>query len=79
MTKVTKPVYRETAGGIFSAGKERPVVVSLEPPNIIGFRLKGMRKTFYLTAEGCFMAALKAQMALEKKEQRKKKRKRGKR
>jgi len=75
MTKVKKAVYRETAGGIFSQGKKRPVIVSLEPPNVIGFRLKGTRRTYTLTAEGCFMQALKAHLAAEKKEKTKKKRK----
>lgn len=72
-TKVRKPLYRETIGGVFSAGKTRPVIVSLEPPNVIGFRLKGMRRTYYLTAEGLFFQALKAQLAAEKKEKTKEK------
>lgn len=67
-TKCHKPVYRETIGGIFSTGKTRPVIVSIEPPNVIGFRLKGMRKTFYLTAEGCFLQAVKAQLLADKRE-----------
>lgn len=70
-TKCHKPVYRETIGGIFSTGKTRPVIVSIEPPNVIGFRLKGMRKTFYLTAEGCFLQAVKAQLLADKREKAK--------
>lgn len=74
MTKVKKPIYRETLvgtkGGIFSAGKTRPVIVSIEPPNVLGFRLKGTRKTVYLTAEGCFLQALKLQLAAEKREKK---------
>jgi len=70
-TKVNKPLYRETCGGIFSRGKTRPVIVSLEPPNVVGFRLKGMHTTYHLTAEGCFMQALKAHLALEKREKAK--------
>lgn len=78
MTKVRKTVYRETVGGILERGKNRPVIVSIEPPNIIGLRLKGMRKTFYLTAEGCFMQAVKAHVAAEKREKAKAKGKGGK-
>jgi len=72
MTKVKKPIYRETVGGgIFSLGKNRAVIVSIEPPNVLGFRLKGQRKTVYLTAEGCFMQAMKAQLIHEKREKAK--------
>lgn len=72
MTKVKKPVYRETVeGGIFSRGKTRPVIVSIEPPNVVGFRLKGTRRTYYLTADAMFIQAVKAQLALDKKERAK--------
>jgi len=70
-TKCTRPVYRETHGGILERGKTRPVIVSVEPPNVIGFRLKGMRTTYYLTAEGCFMQAVKAKIAQDKKDKAK--------
>ena len=72
-TKCLSPVYRETVGGIFSTGKTRPVIVSIEPPNVIGFRLKGMHKTFYLTAEICFLQAVKAQLMADKREKAKNK------
>jgi uncharacterized ParB-like nuclease family protein len=75
-TKCTRPVYRETHGGIYDRGKTRPVIVSVEPPNVIGFRLKGCRKTYYLTAEGCFMKAVQAAVAAEKREKAKAKKKR---
>lgn len=75
MTKVTRPVRRETiavdGGGILSLGKVRPVIVSIEPPNVMGFRLKGQRKTFHLTAEYCFLQAVKAQLAAEQREKNK--------
>jgi hypothetical protein len=71
MTKVKKPVYRETVGGILERGKVRPVIVSVEPPNIIGFRLKGMRTTYHLTAEGCFLQAVKAKVSADKREKAK--------
>ncbi|MHA2279686.1 MAG: hypothetical protein ACXAC5_02165 [Promethearchaeota archaeon] len=71
MTKVKKPVRRETHGGVFSQGKLRPVIVSVEPPNVIGFRLKGTRRTYYLTAEGCYLKAVQAAIAAEKREKAK--------
>jgi len=69
-TKCKKPVYREV-GCVDECGKHRPVIVSLEPPNVIGFRLKGLRRTFFLTVEGCYMQAVKAAVAAEKKEKAK--------
>ncbi len=76
MTKVKKPVSRESGGTVYERGKNRPVIVILEPPDVIGFRLKGMSKVYRLTTEGCYMAALKADIALKKKEKLKEKKKR---
>lgn len=70
-TRCKRPVHRETVGGILERGKIRPVIVSIEPPNVVGFRLKGMRTTYYLTAEGCFMQAVKAKIAADKREKAK--------
>ncbi len=66
MTKLKQIVRRETFGTIYSQGKDREVIVSLEPPNVIGFRLKGTQQTYYLTSDGCYMAAVKAALATEK-------------
>ena len=76
MTKLKRIVHRETIGGVFSQGKTRPVIVSLHPPNVIGFRLKGTRRTVFLTAEGCYMKALQIELACEKREKVKKRKKR---
>lgn len=70
-TKCKKPVYRETHGGILERGKVRPVIVSVEPPNRVGFRLKGMRTTYYLTAEAIFMQAVQAKVAADRREKAK--------
>lgn len=69
-TKVSKPVYRETRGSVYDGGKERPIIVSIEPGGVIGFRLKGKRQTYRLTVEFCFMSALKSQLIADKKEKR---------
>jgi len=75
-TKVKKTVRRETTGGIFEKGKVRPVIISLEPPNVIGFRLKGMHRSYFLTAEGCYMQALRVAIAAEKREKQKRRKNR---
>ena len=74
MILVRRPVRRESLGTVFERGKRRPVVVSIEPPNLLGFRLKGTRRTYYLTAEAGYLMAIKAVLraqAAEKKAQRK--------
>ncbi len=67
MTKIKTKVERETFGTIFSQGKEREVIVTLQPPNVIGFRLKGSQDTYYLTTEGCYMVAIQAEAASAKR------------
>lgn len=71
MTKLNKPISRETYDTLFEAGKNRPVIVSVEPPNLIGFRLKGTRRTYYLTAEKLYWLALQTELRAKAAEKRK--------
>lgn len=71
MTKLRKPVRRETGATIYERCKHRPVVVTLEPPSIIAFRLKGTRRTFRLTVDGCYTMAVKAAVEGERQARRK--------
>lgn len=67
-TRVGRTTIREAQGfGI----QGRPVIVSIDYPNVIGFRLKGMRKTYYTTVEACWWMAAKAAAAAAKAEKRK--------
>ncbi len=72
-TPLKKPVHRESAATIREAGKLRQIIISMEPPHLLGFRAKGCRKTYYLTAQACYMLAVKADV-LSKSKQRKSKR-----
>lgn len=72
MTKLTKPVRRETDSTVYEQGKHRPVIVSLEPPGLITFRLKGTRRTYRLTVDGCYLLAVKAHLEGLRREKRKK-------
>lgn len=67
-TMIRQRVFRETHGTVFSQGKARAVVVSIEPPNLVGFRLKGTRRTYYLTTDGLFLQALRVHVEAEKRE-----------
>jgi hypothetical protein len=71
MTKISRPTIRETYGTVFSAGKLRPVIVSIRPPNVIGFRLKGTRRTYYLTSDGLYVQAVRAELSAGKRERAK--------
>jgi hypothetical protein len=68
MTKLTNSVERETAGTIFERSKLREVIVTLAPPNRIGFRLKGTRRVYWLTSEGCYAMAVKADVDTQRRD-----------
>ena len=67
MVDLTKPVKRVTRDLIREAGKVREVVVTLRPPNVLGFRAKGCRREYRLTAEVCYIMAVRAHVAEQKK------------
>ncbi len=73
MTRVKKKWSRETDCSVFERGRKRQVIVTLEPGGVIGFRLKGTRKTYCLTTARCHMMALSASIMQEKKEKSKRK------
>lgn len=78
MTMLKRKLTRETSATIFELGRHRAVMVSLELPCLIGLRLKGTRRTFYLPVDKAYLAAVKAHVAAEAREksQRRKKAKR---
>jgi len=71
-TILRKPVIRVTRGKVREAGKLREVIVILRPPNVIGFRAKGCKKEYQLTAEACYWMAMKAEHMYKKKKKTKK-------
>lgn len=50
-TKLGKPVVRETALSVFECGRERPVMVELQP-RVMRIWLKGSRQVHELTYDG---------------------------
>ena len=58
--KLKQKVERETSATVFERSRRREVIVSIEPPDLVGFRLKGTRRTYYLPADALYCAALKA-------------------
>jgi hypothetical protein len=68
MTMLKRKLTRETSATIFESGRHRAVMVSLDPPYLIGLRLKGTRRTFYLPVDRAYLAAVKAHVAAEARE-----------
>lgn len=64
MTNVDRKLARQSCVPMHSGGRHRPIIIELLPPGeLIGFRLKGMRTTYYLPVKTCYLEALKARMA----------------
>lgn len=70
MTELLKTVRRVTRGRRREQSKSRPLVVSLEPGDIIGCRLQGSRQTFRVSIEGVYEYALRLHLARVEKRAR---------
>ena len=66
MTGLHKPVRRVSGVKQYERGKSRPIVVSLEPPGLVGFRLFGTRRTYRLPVGMLFILAARAQADIQK-------------
>ena len=72
MTPCTRKLARESCASIHSQGRSRPVLIVIGPPgDVIGFRLKGCRQTYYLPVAHCFREALKNELARRRAERKK--------
>ncbi len=61
MTSLTKPIHRKTrlAYAVLYAGKPRPIIVSLEPGDIITFREAGRRHVWTMPIDRVFRRAVR--------------------
>lgn len=57
MTKLSRQVRRECCR---TADRGRPIIVSLEPGDVLGFRAKGTRTTYRLPVHHCYLMAAAA-------------------
>jgi hypothetical protein len=64
-------VTRATSASVFSAGKRKPVIVTLYPDGIIGLRLSRYRKEEYVDAANVYREAVVARVASERAAKRK--------
>jgi hypothetical protein len=72
MIEVRRPVRRVSGAKVYDRSKPRPVVVELSPPGVvIGFRLKGNRRAYYLPIDWCFREAVRVELARAKAERAK--------
>jgi len=63
-----RPVVRKTTDRIHERGRDREVVISLEPPNLICVRLAGLTQTLRITASALWWCATKAEVARQSSE-----------
>jgi len=64
MTTLRRPVVRIVSTALFSQGRCRPLVVSLKPPgDVLGLRLKGERRTYWLPLGWCYAQAVRLAVA----------------
>lgn len=75
MTDLKKNISRVSRGLIREAGQHRQIVIELAPPDVLYFRAKGCRRKYSLTAEACYIMAVKAHVADEKKRKKAEKKK----
>jgi hypothetical protein len=64
--KTKKEFEIETSATVFERG-QRNVIVTVEPSGLLGFRLKGTQRTYELTADACYHAAVKADVKSKEK------------
>lgn len=74
MTKLKKPVRRVSDEWVREQGKLRPIVVSVYPGDVIGFRLLGTRREERTTVRACRDLAIKLRVRTEKREKKEAKR-----
>ena len=72
MTELTKPVKRISNGLIRECGQERQIIITLEPPDVLAFRAKGCKRSYRLTANVCYVMAVRAQHEAEQRAKNKK-------
>lgn len=75
MVKLKKPVTRESSGVVFDQGRLRPVLITIEPGQLITLRLKGTRRSYSMDAAALYEAMVIQAVAAEAKEKRKARRK----
>lgn len=68
MTKAgERPLIRESEVTKRSGNKSRPIIISIEQGGyLLGFRLKGERRTYRLPTDWCFVQAVDAHVTAER-------------
>ena len=64
-------VRRATTASVFSAGKRRPVIVTVYPDGIIGLRLSRSRREECIDAATAYREAVISRVAFERAQKRK--------
>lgn len=73
LSEANKAIFQ--GANIFDKGKWRPVIIQFEPPCLLIFRAKGLKKKFTMTFSEGYCHAVKMQVRSDKKEKTKAKKK----
>lgn len=65
ITKLEKPIKRQSASQVYE-GKLRPIIITIDPSDRIGFRLKGRQRTYWLPIATCHRIAVEASIEAQK-------------
>ena len=78
MTLLNRKVRRETSG-VFSlrVRDPRPIIIEIEPPDLVTFRLKGMKTRFTAPASWLMQKTIEAEVARRIREKKAAKKERG--
>lgn len=74
MRRIKNRVQRETPCSIYSAGKERPIVIELFPykdtklGKMIGMRFKGSKKLYYAPMDWLYREMVRAHIARSRRD-----------
>ena len=74
MTDTTKPVKRRTIAMVRDQGRMRPLVVTIHPNGTLSLRPERTRREETVTLEAIYSMAVKARVALERAEKKRKRR-----
>lgn len=70
-TLLKKSVRRESDACVTHGRKQRPLIISIHPGNVIGFRLKGCRKEELIAMRLAYTLAIRLRVQKENDEKRK--------
>jgi phosphoglucomutase len=63
MTDLRKPIHRRTIGTRREQSRSRPLIISLEPGDVVAVRIAGTRQSYRVSIEGVYEYAMRQHLA----------------